>query len=284
MSTSPLKLTALLFTPGSRPERFEKALASGADGIIVDLEDAVPVMDKDRVRAEVMKYFNTNIRVGMAPFVTAIRINSLRTDAGREDLLAFKKARLVPDVVVLPKVESADEVKFALAHLGHTVRLICLIETVQGVRRCASIVESSPSVVALAFGGYDLSAETGGEPTWDALLWPRTQMVHACTAAGVVALDQPFINLETTTGLEEECARVRALGFVGKLAIHPKQVAPIKAGFLPTAAQIEQAARIVRAYDAAKGNVANIDGQMIDAPMYRSAQRIIQRAGQLTPP
>ncbi len=280
MSTLPLKLTALLFTPGSRPERFEKALASGADGIIVDLEDAVPVMDKDRVRVEVMKYFNTNIRVGMAPFVTAIRINSLRSDAGREDLMAIKKAGIVPDVVVLPKVESADEVKFAVTHLDRSVRLICLIETVQGVRRCASIVESSPSVAALAFGGYDLSAETGGEPTWDALLWPRTQVVHACTASSAVALDQPYINLDNTAGLEEECARVRALGFVGKLAIHPKQVATIKAGFLPTAAQIDRAARIIRAYDAAKGNVANIDGQMIDVPMYRSAQRIMQRAGQ----
>lgn len=279
MSTSPLKLTSLLFTPGSRPERFEKALASGADGIIVDLEDAVPVMDKGRVRAEVAKYFNTNIRIGRPPFVSAIRVNSLRSDAGREDLMALKKGRVVPDAVVLPKVESADEVKFAVTHLDPAVKLICLIETVQGVRRCASIAEASPSVVALAFGGFDLSAETGGEPTWDALLWPRTQMLHACTAAGIVALDQPYIDLDNTAGLDEECARVRSLGFVGKLAIHPKQVAPILAGFQPTAAQIERAARIVKAFEAAGTNVANIDGQMIDAPMYRSAQRIMHRAG-----
>lgn len=276
------QLTALLFTPGSRPERFAKAAASGADGIIVDLEDAVPVMDKDRVRAEVASFYNKNIRVGLPPFVSAIRVNSLRSDAGREDLMALKKGRVVPDVVMLPKVESADEVKFAVAHLEHSVKLICLIETVQGVRRCASIAEASPSVAALAFGGYDLSAETGGEPTWEALLWPRTQMLHACTAAGIVALDQPYIDLENSAGLEAECARVRGLGYVGKLAIHPKQVAGIKAAFLPTAAQVERASRIVSAHDAAKGNVANIDGQMIDVPMYRSAQRILQRAGQPT--
>lgn len=279
MPTLPLKFTSLLFTPGSRPERFEKALASGADGIIVDLEDAVPVMDKGRVRTEIIQYFKTNVRIGMAPFVTAIRINSLRSDAGREDLIAIKKGHIIPDVVMLPKVESGDEVKFAVTHLDPAVKLICLIETVQGVRRCASIAEASPSVVALAFGGYDLSAETGGEPTWDALLWPRTQMVHACTASGAVALDQPYINLDNAAGLDEECARVRSLGFVGKLAIHPKQVAGIKAGFQPTTDQIARAARIVKAYEAAGTNVANIDGQMIDVPMFRSAQRIMQRAG-----
>ena len=278
------QLTALLFTPGSRPERFAKAAGSGSDGIIVDLEDAVPMMDKDRVRDEVAKYFNANIRVGMPPFVSAIRVNSLRSDAGREDLMALKKGRVVPDVVVLPKVESADEVKFAVAHLDPSVKLVCLIETVQGVRRCASIAEASPSIAALAFGGYDLSAETGGEPSWEALLWPRTQMLHACTAAGIVALDQPYIDLENSAGLEAECVRVRGLGYVGKLAIHPQQIATIKAAFLPTAAQIERATRIVSAHDAAKGNVANIGGQMIDVPMYRSAQRILQRAGQPMPP
>ena len=277
------QLTALLFTPGSSPERFAKAATSGADGIIVDLEDAVPMMDKNRVRAEVANFFHTSIRIGMPPFVSAIRLNSLRSDAGREDLMALKKARVVPDVVMLPKVESADEVKFAVAHLDPSVKLICLIETVQGVRRCASIAESSPSVAALAFGGYDLSAETGGEPSWEALLWPRMQMLHACTAAGIVAIDQPYIDLDNTSGLEADCVRVRSLGYVGKLAIHPKQVAGIKASFQPTAAQIEQAARIVSAHDAAKGNVANIDGQMIDVPMYRSAQRILQRAGQNSP-
>ena len=98
-----------------------------------------------------------------------------------------------------------------------------------------------------------------------------------------MALDQPYIDLDNTSGLEADCVRVRSLGYVGKLAIHPKQVAGIKASFQPTAAQIEKAARIVSAHDAAKGNVANIDGQMIDVPMYRSAQRILQRAGQNSP-
>jgi (S)-citramalyl-CoA lyase len=278
MAFSPAKLTALLFTPGTRPDRFEKTVASGADGIIIDLEDAVPAPDKDRVRRDVLAWLKERGRVGQPPFVTAVRLNDLRSPHGRADLDALNAAALRLDAVVLPKVESAAEVQLAARKLFGEPKLICLIETVLGVRYAHEIAAASPQVAALAFGGFDLSAETGGEPTWDALLWPRTQVVHACTAAGVLALDQPCIDLGDTAALEAECGRVRSLGFAGKLAIHPQQCGAIKAAFRPAAAQVERARRIVTAFDAAQGNVANIDGQMIDVPMYRSAQRVLQRA------
>ena len=239
----------------------------------------MPAPDKDRVRADVIAWLGQHGRVGQAPFVTAVRINDLRSAHGRADLDALNAAALRLDAVVLPKVESASEVQLAASKLFGEPKLICLIETVLGVRFASDIAAASPHVAALAFGGFDLSAETGGEPTWDALLWPRTQVVHACTAAGVLALDQPFIDLEAAAALEGECARVRALGFSGKLAIHPKQCGPIRNAFQPTEAQVARARRIVSAFEAAKGNVANIDGQMIDVPMYRSAQRVLSRAG-----
>ena len=273
-----VRLTSLLFTPGTRPERFEKVPGSGADGIIIDWEDAVPVPEKDFVREENIAWLKERERVGAPPFVTAVRINDLRSPHGRADLDALNVAALRLDVVVLPKVESASEVHAAARKLFGEPRLICLIETVLGVRYAPEIAAASPQVAALAFGGFDLSAETGGEPTWDALLWPRTQVVHAAASAGVQALDQPFIEFNDEAGLEAECARVRALGFSGKLAIHPKQCAPIKAAFQPTPVQIERAQRIVTAFETAKGHVANIDGQMIDLPMYRSAQRVLARA------
>jgi (S)-citramalyl-CoA lyase len=276
---SPPRLTSLLFTPGTRPERFEKVPPSGADGIIIDWEDAVPVADKDRVRTETIAWLKQRTRVGTPPFVTAIRVNDLRSAHGRADLDALNAAALRLDVVVLPKVESAAEVHAAARKLFGEPRLICLVETVLGVRFASEIAAASPQVAALAFGGFDLSAETGGEPTWDALLWPRTQVVHAATAAGVLALDQPFIALENDAGLVDECARVRALGFSGKLAIHPKQCGPIQAAFRPTAAQVERARQLVVAFEAAQGHVAAIDGQMIDVPMYRAAQRVLTRAG-----
>lgn len=278
MALPPAKLTALLFTPGTRADRFAKAATSGANGIIIDWEDAVALPEKDRVRTETVSWLKEHGRVGAPPFVTALRINDLRSAQGRADLDALNAASLRLDAVVIPKVESAAEVQLAVRKLFGTPRLICLIETVLGVRHVAEIAAASPQVAALAFGGFDLSAETGGEPTWDALLWPRTQVVHACAAAGILALDQPCIDLENDDALRDECARVASLGFGGKLAIHPRQCGLIKAAFRPAQAQIERARAIVAAFEAAGGNVAAVGGQMIDVPMYRSAQRVLERA------
>ncbi len=280
MAAAPLRFTALLFTPGSRPERFDKAAASGADGIIIDLEDSVAAPEKDRVRQEVVAWLKKTLRVGPPPFATGIRINCLRTGHGTADLDALNAAALRPDFVMLSKVESAMEVQQAAAKLPDSVRFICLIETVLGVRFVTDIAGASPRVAALAFGGLDLSAETGGEPVWDALLAPRTAVVHACAAAGITALDQPFIDFSDDSALTEECARTRALGYTGKLAIHPRQCATIKNTYRPTDAQVARARKIAAAYDAAKGNVAVVDGQMIDVPIYRAAQRVLDRAGE----
>jgi len=274
------KLTALLFTPGSRLDRLPKAVASGADGVIVDLEDAVAAPDKDRVRSEVVAYFKQHGRIPAdRPLASVIRLNALRSPAGRADLAAVNAAGIRPDFVLLAKVESAAEVEQAARQLPESVRLICLVETVLGVRCAHEIAAASPRLAALAFGGLDLSAETGGEPIWDALLWPRTAVVHACAAAGLLALEQPYIDFGNAAGLEEECVRTRPLGFVGKLAIHPNQVGIIQRAYQPTPEQVARARQIVAAYDAAGGNAANFAGQMIDVPIYRSAQRVLQRAG-----
>ncbi|MBA3849673.1 MAG: CoA ester lyase, partial [Opitutus sp.] len=144
MASSQAKLTALLFTPGSRPDRFEKTVASGADGIIIDLEDAVPAPDKDRVRADVVAWLKQNGRVGAPPFVTAVRINDLRSAHGRADLDALNAAALRLDVVVLPKVECAAEVQLAARKLFGQPRLVCLVETVLGVRFAHEIATASP--------------------------------------------------------------------------------------------------------------------------------------------
>lgn len=273
------RLTSLLFTPALRTERYQKVPACGADGIIIDLEDSVPLSEKSGARDGLIDWLKAHQRVGALPFITALRINDLRSSAGRADLDALNAAAIRVDAVVLPKVESAAEVQQAARRLFGAPRLICMIETVLGVRFAAEIASSSPQVAALAFGGFDLSAETGGEPTWDSLLWPRTQVVHAASAAGVVAIDQPFIDLGDIAALTQECTRVRALGFAGKLAIHPQQCPVIKSAFLPTKAQLTEARRIVEAFSAAQGNVAVVDGRMIDVPMYRSAQRVLQSAG-----
>ncbi len=279
MASPSSPLTALLFTPGNRPERFAKAAEAGADGVIVDWEDAVPAAEKDQVRAATVRWLAGGGRVGAPPFVTAVRINDVRSAAGRADLDALNAGAVRLDAVVLPKVESAEEVREAARRLFGAPRLVCLVETVLGVRHAAEIAAASPQVAALAFGGFDLSAETGGEPVWDALLAPRTQVVHACAAAGIAALDQPFVDLADVAGLEAECARVRALGFTGKLAVHPRQCAPIRAAFRPPPEQVAAARRIVAAFDESRGGVATVDGRMVDVPMVRSARRLLARAG-----
>lgn len=280
MPAAPLRLTALLFTPGSRPERFAKAADCGADGVIIDLEDSVAGPEKDPVRRDAVAWLARHGRAGAPPFATGIRINSLRSAHGLADLDALNASGLRPDFVMLPKVESAMEAQQAAARLPESVRLVCLIETVLGVRFVTDIAGASPRLAALAFGGLDLSAETGGEPVWDALLAPRTAVVHACAAAGLIALDQPFIDFQDEKALAGECARTRALGYTGKLAIHPRQCATIRQAYLPDAEQVEQARKVVAAYDAAKGNVAVVDGRMIDVPIYRAARRVLDRAGE----
>ncbi|HYC71378.1 MAG TPA: CoA ester lyase [Opitutaceae bacterium] len=274
------RLTALLFTPGSRLDRVDRAVASGADGVILDLEDSIGAGEKDAVRADVIAWLQRHGRAGTPPFVTAVRFNSLRTPHGRSDLDAFRAAQVRPEWVMLPKVESPGEILWVQEKLGADVRIVALIETILGVRHVAEIAGAGPTLAALAFGGLDLSAETGGEPTWDALLWPRTAVVHACAAAGLAALDQPYIDFNDLAGLNDECARSRALGFVGRLAIHPKQCGPIRAAYQPTDAQVARARKIVAAYDGARGNVVSVDGQMIDVPIYRAAQRVLHRAGE----
>lgn len=279
VASSSRPLTALLFTPGNRPERVAKAAGAGADGVIIDWEDAIPAGEKDAVRAATIARLREQGPVATPPFVTSVRINDLRSAAGRADLEALAAAALRLDAVVIPKVEDPEEVREAARRLGGAPRLVCLIETVLGVRHAAAIAAASPQVAALAFGGFDLSAETGGEPVWDALLWPRTQVVHACAAAGIAALDQPWIDLADEAGLAAECARVRALGFTGKLAVHPRQCPVIRDAFRPSPAQVEAARRVVAASSAAAGGVATVDGRMVDVPMFRAARRVLERAG-----
>jgi citrate lyase beta subunit len=271
------RYTALLFTPGHRVDRFPKAAACGADGLIIDWEDAVAPADKAAVRRDVLAWLAARPPAVTASFLTGVRINDLRSPVGRADLEALRQAEFALDFVMLPKVESAAEVQLAAENLPTATRLLALVETVRGVRAAHEIAGASPRLGALGFGGLDLSAETGGEPSWDALLWPRTQLVHACAAAGLVAIDQPFVDFRDAAGLQAECGRVRGLGFTGKLAIHPDQCGPIIAGFEPSPEQVALARRIVAAGDGAGGGVAAVEGKMVDAPLYRSAQRVLQR-------
>ena len=278
---------SLLFTPGSRPERFVKAAATAADGFIIDLEDAVGPADKAGARVAVMDWLRRREGISREGFLVCLRINSVFNDFGLRDLTAvaeLAREGFAPDALLLPKVESAVEVELVARHLraaggaGANVALVALIESAAGLEEAARIARATPMLRGLGFGGVDLAADLRASFSWEAMLAGRGRLVQAASMAGLGLLDVPYLEIDDDAGLTVECLRVRAMGFSGKLAIHPRQVDAINTAFTPTAAEIEFAQGVAAAYEAAAGGVCTYKGKMIDEPVMLSARRTLARA------
>ncbi len=263
---------AILFVPGNRPDRFDKALTSGAPAIVIDLEDAVAPAEKTNARAGVLAWFSG--RSSDATVAAGVRINHCATKAGILDLAGLVDIDCRPDFIVLPKVESAFEVTL-MARLLPDVPLFCTIKSAVGLHAAFGIAHASPNVAGLGFGGVDLAADLRCDPGWDALYHARGTLIQAAASASVAALDVPYLNLASDDGLHDDCLRAKAMGFTGKFAIHPKHVAGILSAFAPTAAEIERARKILRAAESAVGNAGRADDRMIDEAVLRSARRIL---------
>lgn len=268
---------SLLFAPANRSERFAKAEASGADGVIVDLEDAVPAAEKDAARAAAIAWCASPVVDGV---LRCVRVNAPSTPHGLRDLLALLDAPALPDGLMIPKVEHAAELGLVATVLatrpGSTVGLLPLIESARGLS-AADAIASHPATTALVLGGADLAADLGAAFDWDGLRHARGRIVQAAAVAGRPVLDVPSLDMGNEAGLIAEVAAVRKLGFTGKLAIHPKHVRAINEGFAPTAEDVARAERIVAASTAAKGGVCVVDGRMVDAPVVRAAERTLLR-------
>ncbi len=270
-----------LFVPALRaPEWIPKAVASGADAVIVDLEDATAPDEKDRARDVVR---SLGLEQGKRAPVMVVRVNSAPRDRHEADLRAAVDSGA--SAVLLPKIEGPEEVRAA----GWTgLAIVVMIETAQGVLRSAEIATAHAHVAALAFGSFDLSAELGAAPARDGLelLYARSHLVHAAAAAGAAAIDTPWVDLKDAEGLALEAAAVRRLGFSGKLAIHPSHVATINAAFSPSDEEIAEAEALLAAFDAAVAagtGVATYKGRMIDRPLALAARRVLARAGLARP-
>ncbi|MGH7894615.1 MAG: HpcH/HpaI aldolase/citrate lyase family protein, partial [Candidatus Binatia bacterium] len=275
-------LRALLFCPATRPDRLAKAVVAGADAVIVDLEDAVPPTEKETVRASAVAWFRTPAPPNLA---RCLRPNGLRTPHGLRDLLELVETGAVPDFLVVPKVESPEELAILDALLDgpcRNTRFLPLVETARGLAS-AERIAGHPRVAGLVLGGADLAADLGAELAWEPLLWARSRLVQAAATAGIAVVDAPVLGLDDERGLADECTRVRRLGFTGKLAIHPKQVGAITAAFTPSDDEIGRARRIVDAADAARGGVCVVDGTMVDAPVVRAARRALAIAKRSSP-
>ena len=278
MATELLLRRSILFLPADRPERFAKALASGADAVCVDLEDAVRPEAKDSAREVALGVTLKQPRRGVE---VILRINDLSGDIGGRDLEAVCTADLAPDAVMLPKVVSVEEVRRAASLLERwhpDLKLIPLVETASGLAAIEALAAASTRVSAIMFGGMDLSVELKCEPEWDPLLYARSRVVHAAALAGIGTIDVPFMDVSDPEGLAREAGAVRRLGFTGKAAIHPSQVPVIQQAFSPSEADLERARKVMEASERSGGAAVLSDGKLIDRPVVEAARRTLALA------
>lgn len=267
---SALDPSLLLFVPGDRPDRFSKAVDAGGSGAIVDLEDAVALDRKAGAREMTRAFLDAHFDLSRI----CVRINPPRTPDGEEDLTMLAGARR-PAAVLVPKVHSAADCAHVAERIGDVPQIV-LIESAQGVVHCDTIA-AAPRVIALAFGPYDLASELGGSSDYDVLVPHRARMLVAARASGRWAIDGPSREYGDEAIPARDAAYARRLGYDGKLLIHPAQVAPVKAAFTPSEAEVAYARRIVEA--AARSSPGILDGTMIDTPIVTAAERTLARAG-----
>jgi citrate lyase subunit beta/citryl-CoA lyase len=259
---------SLLFVPGSRPERFDKALAAGASAVIIDLEDAVAPADKDQARAALAGW----LRPGQAVIV---RINSVDTPWFERDLAVCG----LPGVaaVMVPKAERADTL--AAVSAAGARALLPLVESAAGLAALGALA-GAPGVLRLAFGSIDLQVDLGlRDATEDELLPLRLQLVLASRLAGIGApVDGVSTVIDDEDRLRVDVQRARRLGFAGKLCIHPRQVAPVNQWLAPSAGELAWARQVLAAAAAAGGAAVAVDGKMVDKPVMLRAEALLREA------
>jgi Citrate lyase beta subunit len=268
---------SILFVPASRPDRFDKALAAGTDAVCVDLEDAVAPAHKEEARGAAVRFLAE--RAGAPDRV--VRINTPRSAAGLRDVLALIDARPSGGTIVIPKLDTPEEVCWVdqlLTEAGLDLRLVAQIETLRGIDQAAAIAAASRRVNAVMFGGLDLAAELGVPASWDGLLYGRSRVAHAAARAGIPAIDMPFVKVHDADGCRAEAHRALALGFTAKMAIHPNQVPVINDAYTPTMDEVAEAERIVAAWKDAPDGVIQVDGKMVERPIVLAMRRTVARA------
>lgn len=276
-----MKLRSMLFVPGDRPDRMEKALASGADALILDLEDSVTPANKGAARQAVAKFLaETRSEVSLW-----VRINPLDSGMTQDDLGAAHGA----DGIVLPKAENGADVASLDAMLGGIAARILPIatETPAAVFGLGSYAGCSPRLAGITWGAEDLPAAIGAVSSRekDGSYTPPYEMIRALTlfgahAAGVRAIETVYPDFRNLDGLKAYCMRAMRDGFTGMMAIHPAQIEIINTAFTPSEEAVTHAQRVVAAFAAnPDAGALQLDGKMIDAPHRKQAEALLKRAG-----
>ena len=264
---------SFLFVPADRPERYAKALASGADAVIIDLEDAIAPAGKLAARQALMQALPGLSAAERGRLL--VRINAAGSAWHGDDLAALRNPG--PVAIMVPKAESVATLAQVAAAMGPACALLPLIESVAGLDAIDALA-ACPQVLRLVFGHLDFQADAGLACGVDEseLISVRLTIVLASRRAGLAApVDGISPGTRDTAQLGLDAARSRRGGFGGKLCIHPAQVAVVNAAFTPSADELDWARRVQAAFTAAGGGVFSLDGRMVDAPVLRLAQRTL---------
>ncbi|HTR61271.1 MAG TPA: CoA ester lyase [Candidatus Binataceae bacterium] len=282
-------MRSFLFVPGDSERKLAKGAASGADALVLDLEDSVPADRIEVARGMVREYLQSNRDRSRTRLW--VRINPLSSEKALPDLAAIVAG--APDGILLPKITGAGDLALLHNYLtilevregveqGSVKVLLVATETAMAVFNLGSFKDVSPRLWGMTWGAEDLSAALGASTNRDesgefelTYRIARSMCLLGAVAAEVEPIDTVFTNFRDTEGLVRESVAARRAGFTGKIAIHPDQVEPINRSFTPTAEEIEYARRVVEAFSSGAGTVG-LDGKMLDMPHLKQARRVLR--------
>ena len=284
-------LRSLLFVPGNQPNMLEKAASFSPDAFVPDMEDSVAWDDKSQARQVVTDHLEMLGKTGLRVIP---RINSLDTGLCEEDLAAIVgphiygvsvgKINTVQDVTVIS--EYIGELESSSGISQGSIKLVLWIETALGLLNAYEILSSDDRIIAAAFGAEDFTNDMGIKRNEDdrEILFPRSQVAIAAKAAGVLALDTPFFGFRDPDSLKSNSELSKSIGFKGKFAIHPLQVAIINECFSPSGQEIDHALEVIRVFEEAAAlgrGSTSLEGQVVDVPVVKRAEALLDQARQM---
>lgn len=279
---------SMLYIPGDSPGMIQHAPVFGADSILLDLEDAVALTEKDAARKMVAEFLQ---KFDFKDLFVTVRLNGADTEFFEKDVEEIIPC--APAAVRLPKCSGPSDVLFADEKITkiekecgipvNSVKIHAMIETALGLERAFEVASASPRVSALTIGGQDFTADMGVQKTKEGreLFYARCRVAAAAHAAGVDSYDTVWADLQDDAGLLRETKEIVGLGFTGKACIHPSQIATIHKAFLPADKDLRKACRVVEAAEKAKREgkgVVSIDGKMVDAPVVARSRHLLELA------
>ncbi len=261
---------SLLFVPGNRPDRFDKACLTEADFVCIDLEDAVAPDEKAAARETTLEWLATTRYKNVG-----LRVNALDNKYGRDDIDALSQSSLNLPYIMVPKVALGEQMDDLARKLPMDLgAFFPVIESAKGLRNSDEIYEN-PRVKYSIFGAIDYSADIGSDMAWETMLYARSHLVASAHANDVILFDTPYSDVRNPEGCRVETARAKNIGIFARSAIHPNQIEPIHSALKPREEELAHAHRVMEAMDKAGGNVALLDGKLLEEPVVKKARRIL---------